>query len=86
MVAQPAGGAALRVVEQVVLEVGISLHHPDVAQHLVQHARRAAGAALAAQLALLNGFVVQNGNGSNFSMGGADTPDQPITTELEGAE
>ena len=41
--------APARVVEQVVLQVGIALHHPDVAQHLVQHARRAAGAALAAQ-------------------------------------
>ena len=42
--------AALRVVEQVVLQVRVALHHPDVAQHLVQHARRAAGAALLAQL------------------------------------
>jgi hypothetical protein len=42
--------AALRVVEQVVLEVGIALHDPDVAEHLVEHACRAAGAALAAQL------------------------------------
>src|SRR6185437_3533143 len=38
------------VVEQVVLQVGIAPHHPDVAQHLVEHARRAAGAALVAQL------------------------------------
>ena len=30
-------------------EVGVALHDPDVAQHLVQHARRAAGAALVAQ-------------------------------------
>ncbi len=37
----------LRVVQQVVLQVGIALHDPDVAQHLVQHAGRAAGAALA---------------------------------------
>ena len=43
--------APARVVEQVVLQVGVALHHPDVAQHLVQHARRAAGAALAAQQA-----------------------------------
>ena len=42
-------GAAARVVEQVVLQVGVALHDPDVAQHLVEHARRAAGAALAAQ-------------------------------------
>ena len=41
--------AALGVVQQVVLQVGIALHHPDVAQHLVQHAGRAAGAALFAQ-------------------------------------
>lgn len=36
--------------EQVVLEVGIAAHRPDVPQHLVEHARRASGAALAAQL------------------------------------
>ena len=41
--------AALGVVQQVVFEVGVALHHPDVAQHLVQHAGRAAGAALVAQ-------------------------------------
>jgi predicted TIM-barrel fold metal-dependent hydrolase len=42
--------AAFRVVQQIVLQVGVALHHPDVAQHLVQHAGRAAGAALVAQL------------------------------------
>ena len=42
--------AALRVVEQIVLQVGFASHHPDVAEHLVQHARRAAGAPLGAQL------------------------------------
>jgi hypothetical protein len=41
--------AALRVVQQVVLQIGIALHDPDVAQHLVKHAGRAAGAALLAQ-------------------------------------
>ncbi len=41
--------AALRVVEQVVFEVGVALHHPDVAEHFVQHARRAAGATLPTQ-------------------------------------
>ena len=40
---------AARVVEQVVLQVRVALHDPDVAQHLVEHARRAAGAPLAAQ-------------------------------------
>ena len=42
--------ATRRVVQQVVLQVGVALHHPDVTQHLVQHAGRAAGAALIAQL------------------------------------
>ena len=40
----------LRIVEQVVLQVGIAVDDPDVAQHLEQHARRTAGAPLAAQL------------------------------------
>jgi hypothetical protein len=42
--------APLRVVEQVVLQVRIAPDDPDVAQHLEQHARRTAGATLAAQL------------------------------------
>jgi hypothetical protein len=41
--------APLGVVQQVVLQVGIALDDPDIAQHLVQHARGAAGAALLAQ-------------------------------------
>ena len=43
------GLATGRVVQQIVLQIGVALDHPDVAQHLVQHARRAAGAALFAQ-------------------------------------
>src|SRR6218665_2850521 len=42
--------AARRVVQQVVLQIGVALHHPDVAQHLVEHAGRAPRAALIAQL------------------------------------
>ena len=41
---------ALRVVEEVVLQIGIALDDPDVAQHLEEHPRRPAGPALAAQL------------------------------------
>jgi hypothetical protein len=43
-------GAPLRVVEQVVLQERVALDHPHVAEHLVQHPCRAAGAALGAQL------------------------------------
>ncbi len=42
--------AALRVLQQVVLQVGIAAYHPDIAQHFIQHAGGAAGAAFAAQL------------------------------------
>ncbi len=41
---------ALGVVQQVVLQIRVAVHDPDVAQHLVEHARRAAGAALLTQL------------------------------------
>ncbi len=41
---------AARAVEQVVLQVGIAVHDPDIAEDLVEHARRAAGHALRAQL------------------------------------
>jgi len=40
---------ALRIVEQIVVQVGIAIDDPDVAEHLVQHARRTAGPALGAQ-------------------------------------
>ena len=40
---------AFGVVQQVVLQIGVALHHPDIAQHLVQHAGRTACAALVAQ-------------------------------------
>ena len=42
--------AALRIVQQVVLQIGIALDDPDVAQDFEQHPRRASGATLAAQL------------------------------------
>ena len=41
---------AARVVEQIVLQIGVALHHPDVAQHLVEHAGRTTGVPLRAQL------------------------------------
>ena len=41
--------APLAIVEQVVFQIGVALDDPDVAQHLVEHARRAAGDALGAQ-------------------------------------
>ena len=40
--------AALRIIEKIVLEVRITLHRPDVAQHFVQHPRRTTGATLGA--------------------------------------
>ena len=43
-------GAAASVAQQVVLQVRVALHHPDVAQHLEKHLRRAPGDALRAQL------------------------------------
>jgi len=42
--------AAFGVCNQVVLEEGIAVDDPDVSQHFVQHARRSARAAFAAQL------------------------------------
>ena len=43
--------AALGVVQQVVLQIGIALDDPDVSQHFVEHAGRAAGLALGAKQA-----------------------------------
>ena len=42
--------AAVGVVQQVILQVGIALHYPHIAQHFVEHAGRAAGLALLTQL------------------------------------
>ena len=41
--------AALRVVEQVVLQVRVAAHDPDVAEHFIQHPCRAARTALGAR-------------------------------------
>ena len=41
--------AALRIVEEVVLQIRIAVDDPDVAQHLEQHPRRAPGPPLAAK-------------------------------------
>ena len=42
--------AALGRIEQVVLQIGIAVDDPNVAKHLVEHARRPAGASHASQL------------------------------------
>ena len=42
--------ATLGIIEQVLLEIGIAAHDPDVAEHLVQHARRATRAPFRAQV------------------------------------
>jgi hypothetical protein len=42
--------APVRIVEQVLLEVGVAAHDPDVAEHLVQHPGRAARAPFRAQV------------------------------------
>ena len=31
--------AALGVVKQIILQIGVATHHPDIAKHLVQHPR-----------------------------------------------
>ena len=63
--------AARGVVQQVVLQIGVALDHPDVAQHFVEHAGRAAGAALLAQLVQqLPGLLAQQAN-DNFAVGEA---------------
>ena len=43
-------GAPVGVLQQIVVQVGIARHHPDVAEYLVQHARRASGAPFLAQV------------------------------------
>ena len=35
--------AALGIVEHVFLQVGVALHHPDIAKHLIEHARATPG-------------------------------------------
>jgi hypothetical protein len=41
--------AAFGVIEQIVLQIGVALHHPNITQHLVQHACGTPRAALGAQ-------------------------------------
>jgi hypothetical protein len=42
--------APLRIVDQIILEKGIALDHPDVAEYLIQHTGGSTGAPFAAQL------------------------------------
>ena len=39
-----------RVIQQIILKIGIALHHPDIAQYLVQHPGRTASTTFIAQL------------------------------------
>ena len=41
---------ALGIVQQVVLKVWVALHHPDIPQHLIEHAGRPSRAPLTTQL------------------------------------
>ena len=41
---------AAAIAEQIILQIRVARHHPDIPQHFVQHACRAAGTALVAQL------------------------------------
>ena len=44
------GLAALGVFQQIVLQIWVARHHPQIAQDLKQHARTASGFALTAQV------------------------------------
>ena len=58
----------LGVVKQVILQIRVALHHPNVAQHLVKHARRTPGSALLPQLVqYLPGTSSEQAN-HNFSV------------------
>ncbi len=41
--------APFRIVDEIVLQEGIAVHDPDIAQHFIEHAGRTAGAAFRAQ-------------------------------------
>ena len=41
--------AALRIVEEIIFEIRIALHCPDVAKHFVQHSRRTTGSTFGTQ-------------------------------------
>ena len=43
------GALPLRILQQIVFQIRIALHDPDITQDLVQHARRAAGDAFATE-------------------------------------
>ena len=61
--------AALGVREQIVDQIRIALHHPNIAQHFKQHPRRAAGFALRAQVfQRLPGFIAQQAD-DDFAVG-----------------
>ncbi|EXI71388.1 MAG: hypothetical protein AW07_03720 [Candidatus Accumulibacter sp. SK-11] len=61
--------AARAIGEQIVLEVGVALHHPDVAEHLVEHPCRPAGDSLGAQLVEQCPHVVSEQANDDFAIG-----------------
>ncbi len=58
-----------RIVEQVLLEIRVAVHHPDVAQHFVEHARRTTGAALGAQVGKQLPTLVAEQPDDDFAVG-----------------
>ena len=55
--------STLRVIDEVVLKIGITLHDPDIAEHLVQHARRASRTTFLTQFVQqLPGAVAEQAN------------------------
>jgi hypothetical protein len=63
--------SAAWVVQQVVLQIGIALNHPNIAQNFVKHAGRPARAAFVSQLIeQVPGTISQQTN-HNFSIGEA---------------
>ncbi|MNS67833.1 hypothetical protein D3C72_1010950 [compost metagenome] len=61
--------APLGIVQQVVLQVRVAPHHPDIAQHFVQHPRGTARAALAAQVGQQAPGVIAQQPADNLAVG-----------------
>ncbi|MOA29708.1 hypothetical protein D3C78_1507410 [compost metagenome] len=61
--------APLGVVQQVVLQVRVAPHHPDIAQHFVQHPRGTARATLAAQVGQQAPGVIAQQPADNLAVG-----------------
>jgi hypothetical protein len=61
--------AALGIIQQIILQIGIATHHPNIAQHLIKHPRGTARLAFATQIGEQRPCIITQQAAHDFSIG-----------------